>query len=299
MTAGRSPLGRDDLIASHFSVGRFGRDGRARVGFADRVANAAAAGFAAIGTSPDDYLAIRAAGTSDADMAAVLADHGMVVGEIDSWPVWVGDGEPDARHRERYEAALHLAERFGPVHHAILPLGASDPTLPPRPVLVERCRSLAQVADGLGLRLSIEFVPWGPIPDAGAAWSLVEEIGHPACGVNVDFWHHLAGAADEAMLRRIPGHRIHSVHFTDGAPDPSEPSPLRRTQLQRRVPGEGDFPMVELVRTLDDMGADIPYTVEVVSLPHRHLSPADYAMVLGDASRRVLAAARTAPTAVG
>ena len=73
----------------------------------------------------------------------------------------------------------------------------------------------------------------------------------------------------------------------------SERDPLRRTMTQRRIPGEGVFPMVETVRVLDEIGADISYTVEVVSLPHRHLSPVEFLTVLYDAARRVLDLART------
>ncbi|MBW8825220.1 MAG: sugar phosphate isomerase/epimerase [Acidobacteria bacterium] len=281
-----------DLIASIHAIVRADREGKARVSFADRAANAAAAGFAAIGTTANDYLAVRASGLSDADIETILRDNGLVFGEIDSFPFWVHEGPPDDDFQNRLETAFHLAERFGQVHHAILPLGAGDPTLPPFDVMAARCREHAERADGLGLKMSIEFVPWGPLPDVNAAWTLAEAVDHPACGVNVDFWHHLAGAADESMLRKVPGNRIHSVHFTDGQPDLSEPNPLRRTQTQRRIPGDGVFPIVDTVRLLDDIGADIPYTVEVVSLPHRHLSPAEFATVLYDASRKVLDTAR-------
>jgi sugar phosphate isomerase/epimerase len=285
-------LGPDDLIASAYSVARVGRDGRARVAFADRVANAAAAGFRAIGTSPGDYTAIRQTGLSDDDIAGLLDEHGLVIGEIDDCPLWTGDGEPDATSVTNTDTVLHLAERFGPVHHTIVPLGTWETTLPPPEALASRLRALTMRCDAVGLLVSLEFLPWGPVPDAPAAWAYAAAADHPGCGMNVDFWHHHTGAATEAALRAVPGGRVHSVHFTDGEPDLAEPDPLMRTRTQRRVPGEGVFPMVETVRLLDALGVDVPYTVEVVSLPHRSLPPAEFAEVLYRATRSVLEVAR-------
>ena len=61
---------------------------------------------------------------------------------------------------------------------------------------------------------------------------------------------------------------------------------------ERRIPGDGVLPLVETIRLLDEIGVAVPYTVEVVSLPHRALTPAEFAMVLYNATRSVLDAAR-------
>ena len=215
-----SMLTRDDLIASAHALARVGRDGRARVSFPDRVANAAAAGFAAVGTSPRDYLDIRSTGLSDDDIAAVLDDHGLMIGEIDGCPVWLAEGEPHDDHRALVDTVFHMAERFGPVHHTILPIVPDKTwgsTLPPDDVLADRCGVLADRAAALGMLASVEFVPWGPLNDAASTWALAQRSGREACGVNIDFWHHLTGSADERQLRATPGRRVHSVHFTDGS----------------------------------------------------------------------------------
>jgi sugar phosphate isomerase/epimerase len=295
MGATRRTLGRDDLIASVHPLARVNRDGVARVPFAERVAGAAAAGFAAIGTSPRDYLGILDTGLTDDDIEAVLDEHGLVVGEIDSCPLWTGEGEPDREHRRLTDVVFHLAERFAPVHHAVVPLGTDGLPLPPHEVLAERLDELAVRAGPVGLRLAVEFVPWGHLADVGDAWDVVRRCPSPLVGVNFDFWHHLAGRADADMVRRVPGDRIHSVHYTDGIPDLTEPDPLRRTMRQRKLPGAGAFPMVETIRLLDEIGADLPFTVEVVSLDHRDLSPDEFLVVLHEASRRVLDEARAVP----
>jgi sugar phosphate isomerase/epimerase len=282
----------DDLIASVHVLARAARDGKARVAFPDRMENAASGGFAGIGTSPGDYLAIRDSGLSDEDMDAMLDHHGLVVGEIDSWPLWLGEGAPDELHRRHLEAALHMAERFGPVHHAVVPFVPSDPRVPPRDRLVKELQWLARAGRDLGIRIALEFVPWGPVANVRTAWALVEEVDDANCGLTLDFWHHLTGAADNATLRTVPGNRIHAVHFTDGLPDPvAEPDPLRRTQVQRRFPGEGSLPIRDLVRLLDEIGANLPYTVEAVSRVYRDLSDRELVTRAGESSRRVLVGA--------
>lgn len=290
-------LGRDDLIASLFSLARFDRDLRPRVPFEERIANAAAAGFAAVGAMANDYLAVRATGMGDDDIAAVLDHHGMLIGELDDCPIWLGDHDPTPEHERLEDTFFHLAERFGPVHHAVVPLGFDLQPLPPADLLAERCAHLAERAAAADMLLALEFFPWSPVGDAAAAWAVARSTANQACGINVDLWHHHTGADDPDVLRSVPGTRVHGVHLTDGEPDLTEPDPRRRTMSQRRVPGEGVFPVEETVRLLDALGVDVPYTVEVVSLPHRHLSPAEFAVALYDASRAVLDRARGSASA--
>src|SRR5580658_8239974 len=64
---GYSDLGPDDLILSHFSLGRSRP-------FEERVRAAAEAGFAAMGLYIGEYQRLRAEGARDADLRAVL-DH--------------------------------------------------------------------------------------------------------------------------------------------------------------------------------------------------------------------------------
>src|SRR5579871_836730 len=86
-------LGPNDLIASHYSISGADVMTPARHSFAQRVAAAAAAGFAGIGWTPDDYDSCRAAGLSDAEMRAILNDNGIRVAELEFVSDWVYGGE--------------------------------------------------------------------------------------------------------------------------------------------------------------------------------------------------------------
>ena len=65
------------------------------------------------------------------------------------------------------------------------------------------------------------------------------------------------------------------------------------TYFRRRLPGEGAFPLVDFVRALHEMGVRVPYAVEVLSDELRGLPPPEAARLAIDATRRVLAAARS------
>src|SRR5271170_6423003 len=72
-------LGPDDLVLCSGTLPR-------RVAFAERLAAASAAGFAAVSLWGRYYAAARAEGLSDRDLRTMLDDHGLVVAELD--PAW-------------------------------------------------------------------------------------------------------------------------------------------------------------------------------------------------------------------
>jgi len=72
-------LGRNDLV---LCSGTIPRD----ITFAERIQAAVAGGFSAISLWGRDYQRARDDGLSDADIRALLADHGLQVGELD--PAW-------------------------------------------------------------------------------------------------------------------------------------------------------------------------------------------------------------------
>ena len=94
---GYADLGPGDLILSHFSLGRFRP-------FEERVRAAAEAGFAAMGLYVGDYQRLRAEGAADADLRAVLDQHGMRVVEIEAlrgWSATGANGRPTCRPSSR------------------------------------------------------------------------------------------------------------------------------------------------------------------------------------------------------
>ena len=285
-----STLSRTDLIASYFTLAGAGVGAPARFGFAERVAAAAAAGFAAVGLQCDDYAAARARGLSDAEMRRVLADHGSRVAEIEFLFDWAHGGEVGVRARKLEDRLYAMAEAFEPRHVNVGDLGFGG-ALPPVDVVAERFAGACERAARCGLLVALEFLPWSPIPDAATAWEIVRRAGQRNGGVLVDAWHHFRGAADPDMLREIPPQHIVAVQIDDGAATPVG-EPFEDTILRRRLPGEGDFDLVGLIRLLDDLGVSAPISVEIIAPDFHALPVEEAAQRAADATRAVLARAR-------
>jgi len=281
-------FGRDDLIASHYTLAGAGVGEPVRFTFAERVAAAAAAGFAGIGLLADDYAACRASGLSDADLRAILDDHGVRVAELEFVFGWARDDER-ARWARRVEDQLYaVADALGARH---LNVGDIDPAgdLPALDTVAERFAALCDRAAAHGLGVAIEFLPWTDIPDVRAAWEIARRAGRPNGGILVDAWHYFRGADNEGALRTVPATQIIGVQLDDA--DAASGAPYEDT-LRRRLPGEGTFDLVGLVRLLDDIGVEAPLSVEIISQEHAVRPVAEAARRAYDATRGVVARAR-------
>jgi len=286
--AARRPLGRDDLIASHFTLAGAGVGAPVRFSFTERIAAAGAAGFAGVGMLGDDYTACRAAGLSDADMRAILDDHGVQVAELEFLYGWARDDDAHGWARDLETRLYAIADALGARH---MNIGDVNPAgdLPPLDVVAERFAAVCERAATHGLRVAIEFLPWTAIPDAATAWEIVRRAACPNGGILVDAWHYFRGRGGETQLRAVPAERIVAVQLDDAGP--ASGAPYEDT-LRRRLPGEGTFDLVGLVRVLDDMGVATPLSVEIIA-PDHHALPIDVAAQRAhDTTRAVLARAR-------
>ncbi|MDJ0865496.1 MAG: sugar phosphate isomerase/epimerase [Myxococcota bacterium] len=254
---------------------------------------AVAGGFQAVSLWPRHYRSGRAAGHSDADLRALLADHGLVVADLDpllTWlPAGVGGGiDPgpfaEADEREFFAIAeavgarsLNAAQAFG----ATIDVDGA----------AEAFAGLCTRAREHGLGVTLEFLPWTGIRDVAVAAEIAERAGQPNGAVMLDTWHWFRGGADPEPLRRLDGARIGGVQIND-APADAPDDPVRETMEARRLPGAGDIDLPALIGLLDEIGSRAPIGVEVFSTGLAALPPPEVGRRCGEAARAVLQAAR-------
>lgn len=262
---------------------------------AARCAAAASAGFSFIGWSGREFARCRAEGRTDADMAAIVRDHGLTLVEIETIAGFA-DAEAGttadptrARHagRELREAMYAMSEVFGARY--VQAVGSF--TGPLEPDVVEAFARLCDEAAEHGLDVALEFVPCTNIPDAGTALRIVEEAGRPNGGLCVDVWHHTRGANDMALIDAIPAGRVRMIQLDDGPIVPRDPDFLTDTIHHRDVPGEGEFDLTGFLRTLWRNGARAPVSIEIMSDPLFALPLDEAARRIADATHRTIAAA--------
>jgi sugar phosphate isomerase/epimerase len=274
-------LGPDDLVL-HAGTLR-------RACVAEKCAAALAGGFRAITLYPEDVTRARAAGLSLRDLRALIADHGLVIADLDPLLRWlpgeeIPPGVPAATEAEFYAIAeavgarsLNVAQGFGT-----------------KLDLDRAAEALAGVCDRArehGLLVTLEYLPWSGIPDARTALTIVERSGRANATLMFDSWHTFRGPTDDAQLEVIPGARIGSIQLNDA---PAEPAGdlVTETLNARLLPGEGAIPLVRWIRLLDRAGSRAPIGVEVFSQALDALPPVEVGRRCGAAVRRVLMAAR-------
>jgi sugar phosphate isomerase/epimerase len=285
-------LTRDDLVASHFTLSGSSPLDPPRFSFEERVAAAAAAGFAGIGLFADAYRLERERGLSDADMQAILDDHGITVAEVEFIQFWAAapDDEDAMASRQELEGRVWaMADAFRPRVVSVGEIVGPD-ELPPLDLLAERFAALCDRAADHGLLVALEFMPFTGIPDAATAGEIARTADRANGGLNVDTWHHFRGATDNAALAEHAD-LIFLVQLDDA--DAKVVGELYEdTMLRRRYLGEGSFDLAGFIGLLDSKGVDVPLSVELMSPEHSGLAVDEAARRAYDTTRAVVDAAR-------
>lgn len=278
-------LGRDDLVLCGGTL--------LRRPLRDLVVAARAGGFRGVTLWPHHVEGARAVGMSDADVRALLADHGVVPAEVEPLLSWLPAGSLEASVQRLVgpppEAFFALAEAVGaPALLAVDGFGAKAS----RAALADAFGALCEAAARHGLRVKLEFTPWSAIPDAATAWEIVRASGAAGAGLVIDAWHHFRGANDLAQLAALPGARVAGVQLSD-APAAPTGAPLPQESLHaRRLPGQGSIDLAGLVRTLDAIGCEAPLGAEVFSDAFDALPAEAAGRRVGDAMRALRKRAR-------
>jgi sugar phosphate isomerase/epimerase len=284
-------LSSNDLIASCYTLSGAPTHQPARFSFADRVAAAAAAGFCGIGLTAVDYAACRDRGMSDAEMRRILDDHGIAAAELEfltGW--WDDDDERRSRSRLTEDCLYAAADAFGSRHMNIGSIGDRG-ELPALEAVAGHFAALCDRAARHGLLVALEFLPWSDIPDATAAWDIVRLAGRDNGGILIDSWHYFRGAADPAQVRSIPADRFVAIQFDD-ADAAMVGGFMEDTTQRRRLPGQGALDLVGFIQMLDEIGVQVPISVEIISDDQRALPVSEAARLAHDTSQAVLKKAR-------
>ncbi len=233
----------------------------------DVLVAAAAAGFRDVGL--DD---LTVAGADPEQVAALLRSHGLACTDVGVLRVGVGDVRAQA------EALAALASATG----AGLCIAALyTPT--PEEALAD-LRTAADVLDEAGLRIALEFAPYGGLRTLSDAIDVCAAVGWERCGLLVDTWHFFRSGVPWQLLRSLDADQIALVHVND-APA-MEHELIFESRFRRLPPGSGTFPLAAFADALAAMGYDGVVSIEVLSSALRHRPPADGARELLESLQR-------------
>ena len=275
-----------DIVASFFTLAGSGFTEPPRHGFVERCRAAADAGFTGIGLHAADLPRTVAGGLDAAGMRAVLADTGLRVVEIEFLGGWAL-GDPGDDLVRGVEA---VADAFGGRHVSAGEFRPSPDGGVDLDAAAARLRALADRLHRRGLLVAVEAFPWSALPDPGTTLELLRRAGAGNAGLMIDVWHFFNGGARPELLAGCPRGTVAAVQLNDG-PLVHEDF-LRHARAQRRLPGEGELDVVELIRAVRGTGYDGPWCIEVNTPEHNELPVTEAAKRAAGAAREVLQAAR-------
>jgi sugar phosphate isomerase/epimerase len=255
--------------------------------FRDRVGAAAAAGYRAISLWGRDYQAARDEGYTDADLVALLEDHGLVVAELD--PVWwwtPGAAQfsipPELDPIDVFRFGEAELFRVGEVLGA-RSVNAAD-VIGGDWSLADAAACFAALCDRAaerGLLVHLEWLAWSRVPE------VVTLADRPNGGLNIDTWHCARTGTSAADLLAVPGDRVLAIQVDDG-PAEAEDNLIEATLHLRLLPGDGAFDLSGYLGALRTIGARAPVGVEVFSDELHALGPAEAARRAARATRDLL-----------
>ena len=282
------PLTPADLVLSSPPVSRFP--------LLERLKPFADAGFRAISIQPGDIWALEAEGMNASEIAARIADAGLVVTEMDCTACWMEHqtrveqvgGLTQFLRQLAPEPIIATAARIGAQSVSAIDLSVEPASLDEA---AEAFARLCTMAAEHGLKAQIEFLPTGGIRSLAEAMAVVESAGCDNGGVTLDAWHFFRSGSTLEELAKVPGHRIHAVQLCDA---PLAPSADLWAELMtaRLLPGEGALDVVGLVRTLDAIGCTAPAGVEVFHTRQDAMTLSEIARDWAQSTNALLARAR-------
>jgi sugar phosphate isomerase/epimerase len=236
----------------------------------DRCEHAARVGFAGIGLWHADLEHVLETRTLR-EVRQLLDDNGLRHLELEFLGDWFLDPGDERRTAsdERRELLFEAAAAL-PAHH--IKVGNITGTECGLEQIVERfgelCEDAARHTDAA---IAYEFMPYDVnVNDVEKALAVVEGANARNGGLALDTWHLGKLRLEPDDLRHIPPRFVSWVELSDGPYEYAEDQ-LDEVINRRRLPGEGEFPIVDYVAVCRELGYDGPWGVEVLSEDLRSL----------------------------
>ena len=221
-----------------------------------------------------------------AALADRLAAHGIApVAACFQGGLLTSQGDARREHWRHFEARLALCRDLTiPVlvvaGDAFGPLSAEDLGR-----LSVSLAEAARLAAAAGVRVALEFDARASFPNnLQSAVALVEDVGSPALGVCLDWFHWSVGPSKPLDLRLLSRDNLAHVQVSDIADVPREMA----TDADRILPGEGGSPCDDLVGRLREIGYTGAVAVETPNPRLWSIPPRQFGEIAFTALRKLL-----------
>lgn len=225
----------------------------------DRIATARAAGFTSQSAFPSHITTWLEQGRTLTDIRDEARNAGVPITILDPFTRWLPGWQLPAWMNEEERAFQITDEELFFTYAEQLQVGSMSVIdgIGQRndfDDLVKAFKRICDRAAELGMQAQLEFMPFGSIPDLATGWEVVRRACRDNGGLVLDTYHYYRGYPDLHLLREIPGEKIFAVQLSDAA-DAVQDGSLYNDQMHHRVaPGDGAFPLHEIVSVLRAIG---------------------------------------------
>jgi len=236
-------------------------------------------------------------GGSPEQLRDLLAASGVrVVAASYQGGLLIGEGAAGEEHKTLFRHRLDLCRGLG-IPVLVVAGDAFGPLSPD--TLARMGANLAEaaaLAADAGVRLALEFDSRASFPNnIQSAVALVEQIGHPALGLCLDWHHFTLGPSKESDLGLLSRSNLFHVQVSDIADVPREMA----GDAERILPGEGSSPPHALLARLAEIGYDGAVSIELMNPALWRVPPRQFGEVAMTALRRLLGQADMGETGRG
>jgi sugar phosphate isomerase/epimerase len=231
----------------------------------ERLEAIASTGWAGFGLAYDDLVAARDS-IGFSGLARLIDQAGFRHVEVELLTNWWDDSRSH-EWRPQFDLLLDAAETLG-ARFIKIGTAFSEP-LNDLAFLVEPLRRLTTEASKRGTRIALEPMPFSMVGSMPAAAELMRSVDMPDCGLVVDYWHVFrAGTSLDELSRSLTADQIFGVELNDADAE-IKGTLFEDTRDNRRLCGEGDQDVTGFIKTLQAIGFDGPWGVEILSNEHR------------------------------
>jgi sugar phosphate isomerase/epimerase len=252
-----------------------------KAGLLELIEIAARRGFPTITVRPATFSAVMEQGVTEAALRQRLKDAGVRVTMIDALTrALPGAAVPDISDATLrailpddvffppdQETCLRAAEALEAPYLNATHFGGKPV---PLEEMAEAVGAICRDAARHGIILALEFVPNTGIPDIGTADRIIRSCGEPNCRITLDPWHLDRSGGSVQDVVDLPPNSIAGIQLCDRVPEP--PGTPYVPMSGRRMPGEGQLPLYDLVRAALTNSPGISIEVEVLNDELRELT---------------------------
>lgn len=254
------------------------------------------AGYPELSLMPIEVEGMLAEGLSFDDIKTLASDEGVAITRLDPLNTWPRIWRPDNMDEEYIRSVDTTPERFFEIADGLGCKHASlNATFPLDSMslgeITEHYAAICRRAGEHGMSCDLEFIPLWGVPTLEMAWDIVRDAGASNGGLVFDVWHYVRGGSRTDLLSQIPGDQIHAVQLNDGPLELPEGVSIKDDCYDRHFPGDGEFPNVELVKTLAETGGLNGVGPEVFSPMLEKMTTEEVARRSAESTRAVLSKA--------